>query len=73
MYTCNTIPDMITSIEHIVSNPIERQGVLVYVDADPDFASADFQIDPADTKGLEIFRQFCRDMAEHYKHLNKKP
>lgn len=69
MYTHHPIPHMIANIEHIVSYPIERQGVLVYVDADPDFASADFEIDPADAKGLEIFRNFCRDMAEHYKSL----
>lgn len=69
MYTFYPIQDMITGAENAATKPVERYGVKVYVDTDPDFIAPDFAIDPADQKGLEIFRTFCRQMAEHYKSL----
>lgn len=71
MYTRFTIPELIQSTEAALAYPIEhaRTGVSVYVDCNPDDVSPDFVIDPADTKGIEIFREFAARMAAHYKTL----
>lgn len=72
MYAFYPIQDMITGAERAAAKPVERYGVEVYVDTDPDFIAPDFAIDPADIKGIEIFRSFCLQMAEHYKTLKNK-
>jgi len=69
MYKFYPIQDMINGAEQAITRPVERYGVKVYVDSDPDIIAPDFAIDPADEKGLEIFRRFCGQMAEHYKTL----
>jgi hypothetical protein len=51
--------------------PITRYGIGVYVDTDPDSIGPDFFIDPADEKGIEIFREFAAKMAAHYNTLKK--
>lgn len=75
MYACFTIPDLIRSTEAAIAYPIEhsRTGVMVYVDADPDYVSPDFVIDPADEEGIKLFREFAARMAAHYKSLNQNP
>jgi hypothetical protein len=50
---------------------VERQGVNVYVNSfGHDGKGYDIHIDPADTKGIAIFRDFAKQMAEHYKILS---
>jgi hypothetical protein len=61
----------IAGAERAIVEPVERYGVQVYVDSDPDFVGCDFKIDPLDEKGLTIFREFASKMKEHYKSLNK--
>jgi hypothetical protein len=68
MYT-NTLPLNIDGSESAMTEPVERYGVLVYVESHPDYASCDFKIDPADTVGLAIFREFAAKIHEHYKSL----
>lgn len=46
-----------------------RVGIEVYVGTFTDVSGPSFVIDPHDKKGIEIFRQFCQQMAEHYKSL----
>lgn len=69
MYNYNPLQDQIIGAEQAVGKPVERYGVRIYVDTDPDFIAADFTIDPADTIGIAIFREFAKQMAEHYKSL----
>ena len=57
--------------EKAATKPVEWYGVSVYVDVDSDSAGADFIIDPADTEGIAIFRDFAAKMAAHYKTLLK--
>lgn len=71
MYTKSILDLQIAFAEEAVTKPIKRYGIAVYVDANPDDVAQDFTIDPADTKGIEIFREFAAKMAEHYKTLNK--
>jgi hypothetical protein len=70
MYT-NTLHLQIAGAEKAITEPVERYGVQVYVDSDPDIVGCDFKIDPADSKGISLFREFASRMAEHYKTLNK--
>lgn len=73
MYT-HTLNLNISGAERAITEPVERYGVLVYVDSDPDVVGCDFKIDPADTKGIAIAREFFAKMAEHYKTLdNEQP
>ena len=72
MYEYNPIKYQIAGAER-AAKAIERKGVLVYIDSDPDFIAADFHIDPNDEKGLSIFREFAAKMAEHYKTLTDGP
>jgi hypothetical protein len=58
---------MINGAEQAKTKPVERYGVKIYVDTDPDFIAPDFVIDPQDNIGLGIFSSFCQQMAEHYK------
>lgn len=73
MYNYNPLQDMINGAEQAKTKPVERFGVKVFVDADPDLIAPDFAIDPQDEKGLEIFREFAGKMAEHYKSLQDGP
>lgn len=69
MYEHFPIQDNITGAQNVIIFPVERYGVYVYVDSDPDYVSPDFVIDPADEKGIELFREFAAKMAVHYKTL----
>lgn len=69
MYKYWPIEDMEKGSQNAIVAPVERYGVGVYVDSDPDVSGPDFIIDPADAKGIMIFREFAAKMAEHYKSL----
>lgn len=69
MYEYWPIEDMNKGAQNVIIAPVERYGVQVYVDSDPDCSGPDFIIDPADTEGLKILREFAAKMAEHYKTL----
>jgi hypothetical protein len=70
MYT-NTLILNIAGAERAKEEPLERYGILVYVESEPDYCSCDFKIDPLDEKGIAIFREFASKMLEHYKSLSK--
>lgn len=69
MYAYSHLPDMIKGAEEAVTKSVDRYGISVYVNTDPDWVGADFTIDPQDEKGISIFREFAAKMAEHYKTL----
>lgn len=73
MYKYMTIQQLIKSTEEAVTWPVKAHGVSVYVDTDPDDIAPDIYIDPADTQGIAIFREFAAKMALHYKSLKDKP
>lgn len=47
----------------------DQYGVYVFVESDPDWCGPDIHIDPQDTAGIAIFREFAQKMADHYKNL----
>jgi hypothetical protein len=67
----NDLHLQIAGADRATTEPVERYGVLVYVDGDPDIVGCDFKIDPADSKGVSLFREFASRMFEHYKSLIK--
>lgn len=69
MYQYTPIDTLITGSEDAAKKNITKYGVQVYVDSVCDMVDSDFYIDPADEKGIEIFRSFCLQMAAHYKTL----
>lgn len=73
MYKHCTMPELIQSTEAAITKPVERYGVSVYVDTDADWCGCDTYIDPLDTEGIKIFREFAAKMAAHYKILKIKP
>ncbi|HEX6427965.1 MAG TPA: hypothetical protein VF008_09780 [Niastella sp.] len=72
MYEYYPVEDMIIGAQNVIIAPVERYGVSVFVDSDPDWVGADFVIDPEDKEGLNIFREFAAKMAAHYKQLKSK-
>jgi hypothetical protein len=70
IYT-NTLDLNIAGAERAIAEPIDQFGILVYVNADPDYVACDFKIDPADEKGIAIFREFAAKIAAHYNTLKK--
>jgi len=70
MYKYVYIHDLIKTSEAAITTPINRYGISVYVEGDPDGVGLDIYIDPADAKGIELFREFAKQMAEHYKSLS---
>ena len=64
---------LVAGAERAIIDPIERYGVGIYIDSDPDSVGADIYIDPADLEGIAIFREFAAKMAAHYKSLKDKP
>lgn len=62
---------LILGAECAVKDSVDRYGISVYVDTDPDDIAPDIYIHPADEKGLAIFREFAAKMAAHYKTLKK--
>lgn len=64
-----TIPELIKTAEAAVTWPVKAHGVSVFVDTNPDDIAPDIYIDPADEKGIEVFREFAAKMAAHYKTL----
>ena len=73
IYNRRILGDNLIGAQNVIICPIERYGVSVYVDTDPDSCGPDFTIDPADEKGIAIFREFAAKMAAHYKSLKLKP
>lgn len=71
MYKYYSIDEQAKGAEQAAEKPVVRYGVNIYVDTDPDGCGSDFHIDPADEKGLQILRSFCRQMADHYKRLSE--
>ena len=69
MYKYHSIVELIKTTEAAIARPIERHGVGVYVECNPDDVSPDMYIDPADAKGLAIFREFETKILAHYKSL----
>lgn len=72
MYKYYNIPKLIERAEEAIAKPIERFGVRVYVDGDPDVVGPDTYIDPTDEKGIAIAREFLAKIAEHYKTLDNE-
>lgn len=71
MYEYWPIIEMVTGAQSAIAAPVGRYGVSVYVDSDPDWSGPDFIIDPADTEGIKLFREFASKMAAHYNTLLK--
>jgi hypothetical protein len=69
MYKYNPIPVLIASTEAAIKKPIERLGVVVYVECNPDDVGPDIYIDPTDKAGITIFHDFLAKINEHYKSL----
>jgi hypothetical protein len=69
MYEYNDIPQMARNAERCIDEPVSRFGVQVFHESMPDWCGPDFQIDMDDKAGLEIYRQFCHKMKEHYQTL----
>jgi hypothetical protein len=69
MYTYYNINQLQANAQDATIKPVIAIGVSVYVNTNPDDVSPDFIIDPTDTKGITIFREFASKMAEHYKTL----
>jgi hypothetical protein len=69
MYKFYNIRQLESNAQDATIGKIDRHGVGVYVDTNPDDVSPDFVIDPTDEKGIAIFREFAAKMAEHYKTL----
>lgn len=61
------------NIDSIMTNKSDfwRVGIEVYVGVFTDVSGPSFVIDPADTEGIAIFREFATKMAAHYKTLLK--
>lgn len=72
MYKYLTLPELIKSAEVAITWPVEAHGVSVYIDTNPDDVSPDIYIDPLDTKGIAIAREFFAKIAEHYKTLDNE-
>jgi hypothetical protein len=71
MYTHDDIQDYANRALAAATRPVERHGVMVYMNADPDFAGPDFIIHRKDAHGIAIFREFAAKMAAHYNTLKK--
>ena len=71
MYEHWPIIEMVTGAQSAITAPVGRYGVSVYVDSDPDCSGPDFIIDPLDTEGIRLYREFAAKMAAHYKTLLK--
>lgn len=72
MYKYAPIYELIKSTEAAITKPIDRFGICVYVDCNPDDVGPDTYIDPADTEGIKIFRKFAAEFAAHLKTLKIK-
>lgn len=72
MYEYFTISDNYAGASTAVIKQVERYGISIHVDTDSDWCGPDFIIDPADTEGIKIFREFAARMAAHYKTLKIK-
>lgn len=70
MYRYHPIPDLIKTSEAAITWPVKAHGISVYIDTNPDDIAPDIYIDPADEKGIELFREFAAKMAAHYKSIS---
>lgn len=71
MYTSDDIQDYAARALAAATRPVERHGIMVYMNCDPDFAGADFLIHCKDAAGIKIFREFAAKMAAHYTTFKK--
>lgn len=71
MYEYHLIPYLIQSTEAAITKQIERHGIGIYVDCNPDDVSPDIYIDPADTEGIAIVRRCLAEILAHYKSLGQ--
>jgi hypothetical protein len=71
MYSPEEIHDYANGALAAATRPVERHGVMVYMNCDPDFAGPDFMIHYKDAAGIAIFREFAAKMAAHYNTLKK--
>ena len=71
MYTHDDLQDYAARALAAATRPVERHGIMVYMNADPDFAGPDFVIHYKDEAGKAIFREFAAKMAAHYTTLKK--
>lgn len=71
MYTPDELKDYAARSLAAATRPVDRPGVFVYMNCDPDFAGPDFIIDEHDEQGIAIFREFAAKMAAHYNTLKK--
>lgn len=72
MYEYHDIEEMHDNAKDCTTKRVVRYGVQIFHDVDPDWCGADFVIDPEDKQALELYRDFCRKMADHYKTLLEK-
>lgn len=73
MYDYYNIAGLKDSTSSLLFFDVSVQGsVKVYVDCNPDDVGPDIFIDPADTEGLKIFREFAAKMVVHYQTLKNK-
>lgn len=70
MYHHSDIPNLILSTESAITETKRRFGISIYVEGDPDIIGPNIYIDPADEKGIALFREFAAKMVEHYKSLS---
>lgn len=52
-----------------VEKVVDRYGVSIYVECDPDWCGPDIVIDAKDQEGLKLFREFAQKMSMHYETL----
>lgn len=72
MYQYNNIEHMAMCAEKAITERMHfPEQVMVYVGGDPDVSGPSFVIDWLDHDGLELFRNFCKQMADHYKSLSE--
>ena len=67
----HTLELNIAGAEMGITEPVDRYGVRVYINSDPDYVSCNFKIDEEDNDGIAIFQEFAARMAAHYKTLLK--
>ncbi len=67
----HTLEMNIAGAEMGITEPIDRYGVRVYINSDPDYVSCSFKIEEEDKDGIAIFREFAAKMAVHYNTLKK--
>jgi hypothetical protein len=65
----HTLEMNIAGAEMGITEPIDRYGVRVFINSDPDYVSCAFKIEEDDTEGIRLFREFSAKIKAHYKSL----